>query len=35
VSFVLTGSSPKDMAGRIAEKSRMETAVLFRNHPGF
>jgi hypothetical protein len=35
VSLVLTGSSSSAMAGRIAEKSRMETAVLFRNHPGF
>jgi prepilin-type N-terminal cleavage/methylation domain-containing protein len=35
VSLVLTGSSPSTMAGRTAEKSRMETAVLFRNHPGF
>jgi hypothetical protein len=35
VSLVLTGSSPSAIAGRIAEKSRMETAVLFRNHPGF
>jgi prepilin-type N-terminal cleavage/methylation domain-containing protein len=35
VSLVLTGSSPSTMAGRTAELSRMETAVLFRNHPGF
>ena len=35
VSLVLTGSSSATMAGRVAEKSRMETAVLFRNHPGF
>lgn len=35
VSLVLTGSSPSDMAGRVAENSKMETAVLFRNHPGF
>jgi hypothetical protein len=35
VSLVLTGSSPSTMAGRSAERSRMETAVLFRNHPGF
>jgi prepilin-type N-terminal cleavage/methylation domain-containing protein len=35
VSLVLTGSSPSDMAGRTAEKSKMETAVIFRNHPGF
>ena len=35
VSLVLTGSSPSTMAGRAAELSRMETAVLFRNHPGF
>jgi prepilin-type N-terminal cleavage/methylation domain-containing protein len=35
VSLVLTGSSPSAMAGRTFEKSRMETAVLFRNHPGF
>jgi len=35
VSLVLTGSSPSDMPGRTAETSRMETAVLFRNHPGF
>jgi prepilin-type N-terminal cleavage/methylation domain-containing protein len=35
VSLVLTASSPSTMAGRTAEKSRMETAVLFRNHPGF
>jgi prepilin-type N-terminal cleavage/methylation domain-containing protein len=35
VSLVLTGSSSSTMAGRAAEKSRMETAVLFRNHPGF
>lgn len=35
VSLVLTGSSPSDMAGRVAEKSKMETAVIFRNHPGF
>lgn len=35
VSLVLTGSSPSTMVGRSAEKSRMETAVLFRNHPGF
>jgi prepilin-type N-terminal cleavage/methylation domain-containing protein len=35
VSLILTGSSPSTMAGRTAEKSRMETAVLFRNHPGF
>jgi prepilin-type N-terminal cleavage/methylation domain-containing protein len=35
VSLVLTGSSPSRMSGRAAEKSKMETAVLFRNHPGF
>ena len=35
VSLVLTGSSSATMAGRAAEKSKMETAVLFRNHPGF
>jgi prepilin-type N-terminal cleavage/methylation domain-containing protein len=35
VSLVLTGSGPATMAGRAAEKSKMETAVLFRNHPGF
>lgn len=35
VSLVLTGASPSNMSGRAAEKSRMETAVLFRNHPGF
>jgi prepilin-type N-terminal cleavage/methylation domain-containing protein len=35
VSLVLTGSSSATMAGRVAEKSKMETAVLFRNHPGF
>lgn len=35
VSLVLTGSSPSTMAGRLPEKSKMETAVLFRNHPGF
>ena len=35
VSLLLTGSSPSDMAGRVAERSKMETAVLFRNHPGF
>lgn len=34
VSLVLTGSSPSDMPGR-TDKSKMETAVLFRNHPGF
>jgi prepilin-type N-terminal cleavage/methylation domain-containing protein len=34
VSLLLTGSSPSDMPGR-RDKSRMETAVLFRNHPGF
>ena len=36
VSLVLTGSSQSvAMAGRSAETSKMETAVLFRNHPGF
>jgi type II secretory pathway pseudopilin PulG len=35
VSLVLTGSSASRMSGRSAEKSKMETAVLFRNHPGF
>lgn len=35
VSLVLTGSSSATMAGRVAETSKMETAVLFRNHPGF
>jgi len=35
VSILLTGASATNMAGRAAEKSRMETAVLFRNHPGF
>jgi prepilin-type N-terminal cleavage/methylation domain-containing protein len=35
VSVLLTGASVTNMAGRVAEKSRMETAVLFRNHPGF
>jgi prepilin-type N-terminal cleavage/methylation domain-containing protein len=35
VSLVLTGSSTSTMAGRSPEKSKMETAVLFRNHPGF
>ena len=35
VSLVLTGSSSATMAGRAAENSKMETAVLFRNHPGF
>lgn len=35
VSILLTGASVTNMAGRTAEKSRMETAVLFRNHPGF
>ena len=35
VSLILTGSSSATMAGRPAEKSKMETAVLFRNHPGF
>jgi prepilin-type N-terminal cleavage/methylation domain-containing protein len=35
VSILLTGASSTNMAGRTAEKSRMETAVLFRNHPGF
>ena len=35
VSLVLTGSSPSTMPGRAAEKSKMETSVLFRNHPGF
>jgi hypothetical protein len=35
VSLVLTGSSSSSMSGRSAEKSKMETAVLFRNHPGF
>jgi len=35
VSLVLTGSSPYRMSGRAAETSRMETAVIFRNHPGF
>ena len=35
VSLVLTGSSSATMAGRPAETSKMETAVLFRNHPGF
>lgn len=34
VSLVLTATSPTDMPGR-TETSRMETAVLFRNHPGF
>jgi prepilin-type N-terminal cleavage/methylation domain-containing protein len=35
VALVLTGSSSATMAGRPAETSKMETAVLFRNHPGF
>ena len=35
VSLVMTGTSTSTMAGRAAELSRMETAVLFRNHPGF
>jgi prepilin-type N-terminal cleavage/methylation domain-containing protein len=35
VSLVLTGASQSQMAGRAYEKSKMETAVLFRNHPGF
>jgi prepilin-type N-terminal cleavage/methylation domain-containing protein len=35
VSLVLTAASPSDMPGRTAEQSKMETAVLFRNHPGF
>jgi prepilin-type N-terminal cleavage/methylation domain-containing protein len=35
VSIMLTGASSSNMPGRPAEKSRMETAVLFRNHPGF
>ena len=35
VSLILTGKSSATMAGRAAEKSKMETAVLFRNHPGF
>ena len=35
VSLVLTGSGVSTMAGRNPEKSMMETAVLFRNHPGF
>jgi hypothetical protein len=35
VSLVLTGASSSTMAGRSPEKSKMETAVLFRNHPGF
>jgi prepilin-type N-terminal cleavage/methylation domain-containing protein len=35
VSLVLTGSSPSNMPGRAPEKSKMETSVLFRNHPGF
>jgi prepilin-type N-terminal cleavage/methylation domain-containing protein len=34
VSLVLTATSPTDMPGR-TEKAKMETAVLFRNHPGF
>ena len=34
VSLVLTGSSPSDMPGR-TDRSKMETAVVFRNHPGF
>ena len=34
VSLVLTATSPSDMPGR-TDKSKMETAVLFRNHPGF
>lgn len=34
VSLVLTATSPSDMPGR-TDKSLMETAVLFRNHPGF
>lgn len=34
VSLVLTASSPTDMPGR-TDISKMETAVLFRNHPGF
>lgn len=35
VSLVLPGTSSATMAGRTAENSKMETAVLFRNHPGF
>ena len=35
VSIVLTGASPTLVAGRNAETVKMETAVLFRNHPGF
>jgi hypothetical protein len=35
VSLVLTGASQTTMSGRVAEKAKMETAVLFRNHPGF
>jgi hypothetical protein len=35
VSLVLTGSSQYKMSGRPAETSKMQTAVLFRNHPGF
>jgi len=35
VSIVLTGSSATQVAGRNAENAKMETAVLFRNHPGF
>jgi prepilin-type N-terminal cleavage/methylation domain-containing protein len=35
VSLVLTSASPTTMAGRAPEKARIETAVLFRNHPGF
>ena len=35
VSLVLTGTNTSTMAGRAAEWSKMETAVLFRNHPGF
>ena len=34
VSLVLTASSPSDMPGR-TDLAKMETAVLFRNHPGF
>jgi hypothetical protein len=35
VSVMLTGSSPTKVSGRNAETAKMETAVLFRNHPGF
>jgi hypothetical protein len=34
VSLVLTATAPSDMPGR-TDKAKMETAVLFRNHPGF